>query len=66
VRIESTPEWRRVQTAVITSRVRHSQGEMYIGHGRLSVCLFVSLSLGTFPQYCMDPDVTRGNGRGAL
>jgi len=27
-----------------------------------SVC--VCLSLATFPHYCVDPDVTRGNGRG--
>ena len=47
---------------VITFRVRHSRGEMemYIGHGRLFVCL----SLAAFPHYCADPDVTRGNGRG--
>ena len=34
---------------------------MYIGHGRLCVC--VCLSLATFPHYCMDPDVIWGNGR---
>jgi len=27
---------------------------MYVGHGRLCVCL----SLATFPHYCTDPDVT--------
>jgi len=27
---------------------------MYIGHGRLFVCL----SLSAFPHYCSDPDVT--------
>ena len=32
---------------------------MYIGHGRLSVCL----SLATFRHCCMDPDVSWGNGR---
>jgi len=31
---------------------------------RVSVCLCVCLSLAAFPHYCMDPDVTRGNGRG--
>ena len=30
------------------------------GHSRLCVCL----SLAAFPLYCMDPDVTWGNGRG--
>ena len=29
-----------------------------------AVCVFVCLSLAAFPHYCMDPDVTRGNGRG--
>jgi len=33
---------------------------MCSGHGRLCVCL----SLATFSQYCTDPDVTSGNGRG--
>jgi len=47
----------------ITFRMRHSQGEMYIGHGRLCVCLFVCLSLAAFPHYCTDPDITWGNGR---
>ena len=28
-----------------------------------SVCLSVCLSLTAFPHYCMDPDVTLGNGR---
>jgi len=35
---------------------------MYIVLARLSVCL----SLAAFPQYCTDPDVTWGNGRGAV
>jgi len=35
---------------------------MYIGNGRLSVCL----SLAVLQHYCMDPDVTWGNGRGDL
>jgi len=30
---------------------------MYIGHGRLCVCL----SLSAFPHYCTDPDVSWGN-----
>jgi len=44
---------------IITFRVRSSRGEMYIGHGRLCVCL----SLAAFPHYCTDPDVTWENGR---
>jgi len=36
-----------------------SRGKMYIGHGRLCVCL----SLAAFPHYCMDLDVTWGNVR---
>jgi len=40
--------------------VRRTRGEMYIGHSRLCV----SLSLATFPHFCTDPDVTKGNGRG--
>jgi len=35
---------------------------MYIGRGRLCVCL----SLAAFPHYCGDPDVTWGVVRGAL
>jgi len=31
---------------------------MYIGHGRLCVCVSVFLSLAAFPHYCTDPDVT--------
>ena len=47
----------------ITFRVRHSRGEMYrpSGHGRL--CDSVCLSPIALPHYCMDPDVTRTNGR---
>jgi len=47
----------RVELAcnLITFRVRHSRGEMYVGHGRLCVCLSVCLSLAAFPHYCMDP-----------
>jgi len=33
---------------------------MYIGHGRLCVCL----SVVAFPHYCADPDVSWGNGMG--
>jgi len=43
---------------IITFHVKCSQGEMYIGQGRLCVCL----SLATFPHYCTDLDVTWGNG----
>jgi len=49
---------------VITFRVRHSRSEMYIGHGRLcvcvSVCLPVCLSLVAFKHYCTDLDVSWG------
>jgi len=41
-----------VLEVVTTFRMRHSRGEMYIGLGRLCVCL----SLGAFPHYCTDPD----------
>jgi len=51
-----------VMLLLITFRVRHSLGEMYIGHGRMCVC--VCLSLAAFPHCCTDPDVTCGNGRG--
>ena len=43
-------------SVVVTFRVKRRQGEMYIGHGRLSVA--------AFPHYCTDPDVTWWNGRG--
>jgi len=45
---------------VITFRVRRNRGEMYIGHGRLYVCL----SLAAFPHYCTDPGVSWWNDRG--
>jgi len=48
----------------IAFRVTHSRGDMYIGHGRMCVCVSVCLSLAAFPHYCMDPDVTWGNGKG--
>jgi len=35
---------------------------MYSGHGRLCVCL----SLTAFARYCMDLDVSWGNGKGAV
>jgi len=50
----------------ITFRVRRSrrQGEMYIGHGRLYVCVSICPSpVVAFPHYCTDPDVTWRNGR---
>jgi len=37
---------------------------MYIGHGRLCVCVPVCLFLAAFPHYFTDPDVTWGSGRG--
>ena len=43
---------------IVTFCVRCSRAEMYIGHGRLCVCL----SLDAFPHYCTDPDVSWGNG----
>ena len=46
----------------ISLRVRRSRGERYSGHGRLCVC--VCLSLAAFPHYCTDPDVSCRNGRG--
>jgi len=49
-----------INLLVITFRVRRSRGEIYIGHGRLCVCL----SLAAFPHYCTDPDVSWGNGKG--
>jgi len=47
---------------MITFRVSRSRGEMYIGHGRLCVCL----SLAAFPHYYMDPDVSWGEWWDAL
>jgi len=40
-----------------TFHVRHNRGEMYSSQGLLSVCP------SSHSHYCMDPDVTRGNGR---
>ena len=47
-------------------RTKRSRGEMYIGYGRLCVCLPVCLSLAAFSHCCADPDVSWGNGMGAL
>jgi len=49
---------------IFTFYVRHSRGEMYSGHGRLSVCVLVWLSLATFPHYCTYPAVTLEDGSG--
>ena len=55
---------------VITFRVSRRQREMYRGHARLCVCMFVCvcvsvcLSAAACPHYCTDPDVTWGSGRG--
>ena len=54
---------------LFTFRVRR---EMYCGHARLSVCLYVSvcmclrvcLSAAACLHYCTDPYVTWGSGRG--
>ena len=48
----------------ITFCMRHSQGEMYIGHSRLSVCVY--LYLAAFLYYRIDLAVTLGNGGCAL
>ena len=57
-------------SGLITFQLRHSRGEMYIGHGRLcvcvSACVSISLSLAAFPHYCTDQDATCGNGGVAL
>jgi len=45
---------------LVTFRVQRSRDEMYIGRGRLCVCL----SLAAFPHYCNDLDVSWKNGRG--
>jgi len=38
--------------------------ETYCGYARLCVCLCVCLSAAACLQYCTDPDVTWGSGRG--
>jgi len=49
-------------SATTTATSVHSTGEMYCGHGCLSLC--VVLSRTAFLHYCMYLDVTLGNGRG--
>jgi len=51
---------------VITFRVSRRRRKMYCGHPRLCVCLclYVCLSAAACLQYCTDPDVTWGSGRG--
>ena len=36
----------------------------FLCYDNIAVCVSVCLSLASFPHYCMDPDVTWGNGRG--
>jgi len=53
--------------AFITFRVRRSQGEMYIGHGRLCVCMLVCVSVPRRIPTLLQlhgQDVIWGNGRG--
>ena len=47
----------------VTFRVRHSRGEMYIGHGCLCVCLSVPCRI---PTLLHGPGCNLRNGRGAL
>ena len=49
---------------IITFCVSRRRRKMYCGHARLCVCLSVCLSAAVRPQYCTDPDVTSGHGRG--
>jgi len=49
---------------VITFRTSRRPREMYCGHAHLCVCLSVCLSAAACLQYCRDPDVTWGSGRG--
>ena len=49
---------------LITFCVSLRRREMYCGHARLCVCLCVCLSAAACLQYCKDPDVTWGSGRG--
>ena len=53
------------QCHLITFRVSRRRREMYSGHARLSVTLYVCLSLAAFSHYCKYQDVTLANGRGA-
>ena len=48
----------------VTFCVSRRRRKMYCGHARLCVCLSVCLSAAVRPQYCTDPDVTWGHGRG--
>jgi len=53
----------------ITFRVRHSRSEMYSGHGRLCVYVFVCLLVCPSPHshtLLYGPGCDLGNGRGAL
>ena len=55
---------RSYNVTVITFRVRRSRRALYIGHGRLCVCVSVCLSRAAFPRYWTDPDVSWVNGTG--
>ena len=61
-----TPQCPPACVRLFTFRVSRRPREMYCGHARLCVCvcLSVCLSVAACVQYCMDPDVTWGSGRG--
>jgi len=51
---------------IITFGISRRWRKMYSSHARLCVCLSVCICLWlsvAVPRYCMDPDVTLGNGR---
>ena len=61
---QATHRCNEVYFNFVTFRVSRRRREMYCGHARLSVCLFVCPSAAACPHYCTDPDVTWQSGRG--
>jgi len=55
-----------VMLGFVTFCVSRRPREMYCGHARLCVCLYVCLSAAACPHYCTDPDVTWVTDRGCL
>ena len=51
-----------IPEVITTFRVSRRRREIYCGHARLCVC--VCLTAAACQQYCTDPDVTWGSGRG--
>jgi len=61
--LQSYKDFGRIVTFCV-SRIDDAKCRAYCGYARLCVCVSVCLSAAAYLQYCTDPDVTWGSGRG--